>query len=38
MNKTTIGEWKNLPDRTKHNIFEEISKSTSFPVAAIEKD
>lgn len=38
MNQTSMKEWLKLPDKTKKNIFSEISAKTGLPVAAIEKD
>lgn len=38
MNQQSMKEWLKLPDRTKRNIFSEISTKTGLPAIAVEKD
>ncbi len=38
MNHKALNEWLKLPDDTKKNIFNQISKNTGLPAVAVEKD
>ena len=38
MSKAVIKEWFKLPEKTRGNIFVEISNKTGLPPAAVEKD